>query len=78
MHWTNAPTPPSAQRTRSDADRVATIAAEPHENVEDGQDGRAKIGRADAPARDAPARDAPARDVFATGGVPRLRRADRI
>jgi hypothetical protein len=73
MHWTNAPTPPSAQRTRSDADRVATIAAEPHENVEDGQDGRAKIGRADAPAR-----DAPARDVFATGGVPRLRRADRI
>ena len=73
MHWTNAPTPPSAQRTRSDADRVATIAAEPHQNVEDGQDGRAKIGRADAPAR-----DAPARDVFATGGVPRLRRADRI
>lgn len=73
MHWTNAPTPPSAQRTRSDADRVATIAAEPHENVEDGQDGRAKIGRADAPAR-----DAPARDVFATGGVPRLRRAERI
>jgi hypothetical protein len=73
MHWTNAPTPHSAQRTRSDADRVARIAAEPHENVEDGQDGRAEIGRADAPAR-----DAPARDVFATGSVPRLRRADRI